>query len=92
MKKIGFVVPWHGQNIPGGAEMALRGVTEHLNKAGVDVEILTTCVKDFMSDWNTNFHKSGLTIENYIPVRRFKVRKRNVDAFNQVNIKLMMNV
>ena len=89
MKKIGFVVPWHGQNIPGGAEMALRGVTEHLNKAGVDVEILTTCVKDFMSDWNTNFHKSGLTIENDIPVRRFKVRKRNVDAFNRVNIKLM---
>lgn len=89
MKKIGFVVPWHGQNIPGGAEMALRGVTEHLNKAGVPIEILTTCVKEFMADWNENFHKPGLTIENDIPVRRFKVRKRNVDEFNRVNIKLM---
>lgn len=89
MKKIGFVVPWHGQNIPGGAEMALRGVTEHLNKAGVPIEILTTCVKEFMADWNENFHKPGLTVENDIPVRRFKVRKRNVDAFNRVNIKLM---
>ncbi|WP_418749920.1 glycosyltransferase family 4 protein [Frisingicoccus sp.] len=89
MKKIGFVVPWHGQTIPGGAEMALRGVTEHLNKAGVDVEILTTCVKEFMADWNENYHKPGLTVENHIPVRRFKVRKRNVDAFNRVNIKLM---
>ena len=89
MKKIGFVVPWHGQTIPGGAEMALRGVTEHLNKAGVDVEILTTCVKEFMADWNENYHKPGLMVENHIPVRRFKVRKRNVDAFNRVNIKLM---
>lgn len=89
MKKIGFVVPWHGQNIPGGAEMALRGVTEHLNKAGVSIEILTTCVKEFMADWNENFHKPGLTVENDIPVRRFKVRKRNVDAFNRVNLRLM---
>lgn len=89
MKKIGFVVPWHGQNIPGGAEMALRGVTEHLNKAGIPIEILTTCVKEFMADWNENFYKPGLTVENDIPVRRFKVRKRNVDAFNRVNLKLM---
>ena len=89
MKKIGFVVPWHGQNIPGGAEMALRGVTEHLNKAGIEIEILTTCVREFMADWNENFHKPGLTVENGISVRRFKVRKRNVEAFNQVNTKLM---
>ena len=89
MKKIGFVVPWHGQNIPGGAEMALRGVTEHLNKAGVDIEILTTCVREFTADWNENFHKPGLTEENGIPVRRFKVRRRNVEAFNRVNTKLM---
>lgn len=69
--------------------MALRGVTEHLNKAGIPIEILTTCVKEFMADWNENFYKPGLTVENDIPVRRFKVRKRNVDAFNRVNLKLM---
>ena len=39
MKKIAFVIPWHGQNIPGGAEMALRDVTNHLHAAGVDLEI-----------------------------------------------------
>ena len=89
MKNLGFVVPLHGQNIPGGAEMALRGVTEHLHKAGISIEILTTCVREFTADWNENFHKPGLTEENGIPVRRFKVRKRNVDAFNRVNIKLM---
>ncbi|MEE1242774.1 MAG: glycosyltransferase family 4 protein [Frisingicoccus sp.] len=89
MKKIGFVVPWHGQNIPGGAEMALRGVTEHLHAAGVEVEILSTCVKEFMADWNQNYHRAGLTTENGISVRRFKVRKRNASAFNEVNTKLM---
>ena len=91
MKKIGFVISWHGQNIPGGAEMALRGVTEHLNRAGVEIEILTTCVRDFMADWNENFYEPGLTVENGIPVRRFKVRKRNTDAFGKINAKLMNN-
>jgi len=89
MNKIGFVIPWHGQNIPGGAEMALREVTEHLVKAGVNIEILATCVREFTADWNENYYKPGLTVENGIPVRRFKVRKRNAEAFDQVNQKLM---
>ena len=42
MQKIGFVIPWFGENIPGGAEMELREVTAHLQKAGMEVEILTT--------------------------------------------------
>lgn len=89
MNKIGFVIPWHGQNIPGGAEMALREVTQHLAKAGVAVEILTTCVKESTSDWSQNFHRPGLTVENGVPVRRFRVRRRDAAAFNAVNIKLM---
>ena len=39
MQKIGFVIPWFGENIPGGAEMELREVTAHLQKAGMEVEI-----------------------------------------------------
>ena len=91
MKKIGFVIPWHGSNIPGGAEMALREVTQHLAAAGENIEILSTCVREFTADWNENYYKPGVTVEDGITVRRFKVRKRNVDAFNQVNIKLMHN-
>ena len=45
MKKIGFVIPWYADGIPGGAEMELREVTGHLRSAGVGLEILTTCVK-----------------------------------------------
>ena len=37
MKKIGFVIPWYSEKIPGGAEMELRGLTTHLHEAGVEV-------------------------------------------------------
>ena len=41
MKRIAFVAPWYGDNIPGGAEAALRGITDHLFAAGMDIEILS---------------------------------------------------
>lgn len=90
MKKIGFVTPWYGENIPGGAEAAFRDITNHLFVAGMDIEILSTCVKEFQADWNCNYYKPGLTYESGgIPVRRFKVRERDVRAFDEVNAKLM---
>ncbi len=89
MKKLGFVIPWHGKNIPGGAEMALRDVTSHLFKAGIELEILATCVEKFTADWNVDFHKPGVTVEDGITVRRFRVRCRDVQAFDSVNAKLI---
>ena len=65
MQKIGFVIPWFGENIPGGAEMELREVTAHLQKAGMEVEILTTCVKEFTADWITTLEAEN--IELWIP-------------------------
>ena len=90
MKKIGFVIPWYGENIPGGAEMELRQVTDRLHRAGVELEILTTCIKDAGSDWSRNFHKEGTeTASNGITVKRFRVGERNAAAFDAVNAKLM---
>ncbi|WP_122642383.1 glycosyltransferase family 4 protein [Luxibacter massiliensis] len=89
MKKIGFVTPWYGENIPGGAEMALRGVTRHLMEAGVEIEILTTCVKEFGSSWTENYHDPGESWENDIHVRRFPVKDRDKKKFDAVNIKLI---
>ena len=59
MKKLGFVTPWYGKNIPGGAEMELRGLVTHLHQAGVELEVLATCVEKFASDWNRNFYREG---------------------------------
>lgn len=88
-KKIGFVIPWYSEKIPGGAEMELRGLTTHLHESGVDLEILTTCVKEFSSDWNKDYFKEGTEIIHGFTVRRFKVRKRDTEAFDKVNFKLM---
>lgn len=91
-QKIGFVVPWFGMQIQGGAEAETRDLAIHLNKAGINVEILTTCVKAFNTDWSHNHFKEGLYYEGGLPVRRFKVDKRNTAAFDSINIKLMNNI
>ncbi len=89
MKKIAFVIPWYAEKIPGGAEMETREVTKHLKAAGMDVEILTTCVREFVSDWSEDYYPEGTEIVLGVPVRRFKVRKRDTKAFDEVNLKLM---
>lgn len=90
MKKIAFVIPWYSDTIPGGAEMELREVTSHLHSAQIPVEILTTCIKEFASDWSVNFYKEGNDrTSDGIPIKRFRADKRNAAAFDSVNLKLM---
>lgn len=83
MYKIAFVIPWYGEGIPGGAEMELREVAGHLQKAGVEVEVLTTCVKDFTADWNQNYYAAGVAMVYDVPTRRFPVRKRDTATLDQ---------
>lgn len=89
MKKIGFVIPWYGDKIPGGAEADLRGLAKQMVKRGVEAEILTTCVKEFSADWGTDYYKPGTYEEGGLKVKRFPVRKRNKAAFDTVNYKLL---
>jgi len=86
--KIAFVIPWYGKGIPGGAESECRKTALHL-KGRFDVEVLTTCVRDFQSDWNVDFHKEGVEVAEGIRVRRFPVRKRDTHSFDAVNKRLM---
>ena len=92
MKKVAFVTPWFGEKIPGGAEMELRGIVAHLSETGLNIEILSTCVKDFSSNWNENYYQEGVTEELGVIVRRFAVRKRDTASFDAVNYKLMNNI
>lgn len=87
--KIAFVIPWYGEDMRGGAEMELREVAAHLAAAGADVEILTTCVRSFDSDWNVNYYSEGTATVYGIPTRRFPVVHQNTGAFNRINHKLM---
>ncbi len=87
--KIAFVTPWYGPGIPGGMESETRRTAAHLLAAGYEVEILTTCIRDFFADWDKNFHDAGVTLEEGITVRRFRVQGRDQLAFEQVNRRLM---
>jgi len=51
--------------------------------------VLTTCAWRFQSDWGKNHHRPGLETINGVPVRRFRVRPRDGQAFHQVNLRLM---
>ena len=84
MKKLAFIAPWYAENIPGGAESELRGLVHHLKDAGVDLEVLTTCVREFTADWWTNHYPEGVEDCAGIPVRRFPVRKGDKHAFEVV--------
>jgi glycosyltransferase involved in cell wall biosynthesis len=90
--KIAFVIPWYGEEIRGGAESLCRATVKGLLNAGVAAEVLTTCVKEFLSDWNQNFHPEGTSCEHGVPVRRFRVRRRETAIFDKVNYKLMNNL
>ena len=86
--KLAFVTPWYG-NIPGGAESECRRTVENLQKHGIEVEILTTCVKEFLSDWSTDFYEEGIYNLNGVNIHRFSVRKRDTARFDKINYKLM---
>lgn len=87
MSKVRFVIPWYGDGIPGGAELACKRLAENLQSNNIEVEVLTTCAKDCYN-WQ-NFHKKGNSTINQVAVRRFKVGPRNAEKFDLVNAKLM---
>lgn len=57
--RIAFVPPWFGEAIPGGSETEVRTMALHLHQAGMEVEILTTCIRDSYDDWGRNHHAPG---------------------------------
>jgi len=88
-KPIAFVVPWYGDDIPGGAEQLCRSYVRHLRDAGVAVGVITTCVKEFNSNWNKNRYPARTVEKHGIKIRRFPVRRRDSHQFDVVNFKLL---
>jgi glycosyltransferase involved in cell wall biosynthesis len=81
---LAFVTPWYGRDIPGGAESECRATAHALAARGVRVEILTTCAREHGAEW-TDHHPPGLTEEDGLPVRRFKVRPRDRDRYARLD-------
>ena len=91
MKPIAFVIPWYGDGIRGGAESECNQLAHLLAEKHIPVEILTTCVRQASDDRGVNTLAEGLHIESGIPVRRFPVKKQNLERLVPVNMKLFHN-
>jgi glycosyltransferase involved in cell wall biosynthesis len=88
-KPIGFVVPWYGDDAAGGAERLCREYVHQLVQAGIAVEVLTTCARDFFSNWNRNHYTAKVYENNGARVHRFPIRHRDTHQFDVVNFKLL---
>ena len=73
-KKLAFVSVRYGLNINGGAELHCRMLAERL-KPEYDIDILTTCVVDYISGENSL--DEGIEEINGITVRRFRTNGCN---------------
>ncbi len=86
---LAFVTPWYGRGIAGGAEAECRATARALAGRGVPVEILTTCARDHASEWSDH-HPEGVTEEDGLPVRRFKVRPRDPERYLRLHWRLQL--
>tara|TARA_B110001454_G_C12700390_1_gene426307 strand:+ start:543 stop:1718 length:1176 start_codon:yes stop_codon:yes gene_type:complete len=87
-QKIIFVIPWYGKDATGGAEVQCKTLAEHLKESGLNIEVYTTCSKQFQGEWRDDL-KPGKYMENKIPVSRFRLDKRNKALFNSINQKII---
>jgi glycosyltransferase involved in cell wall biosynthesis len=86
---LAFVAPWYGRNIAGGAEAECRATARALRDRGIPVEILTTSARDHASPW-TDHHPDGVTEEDGLVVRRFKVRPRDPERYARLQWRLTL--
>jgi len=87
--KIALVIPWFGKDLKGGAEQQAWQIANRLAEKGIEVHVLTTCSRDFLSDWSENFYKPGTYIEGKLTIHRFPVKKRKKEIFDSINAKLL---
>ena len=84
--RIALVPARFGQGAVGGAEIVLEQMGRRLQARGWEVEILTTCVREFSADWNENYYSAGTAVVEDIAVRRFPVRRRTATASRQATV------
>ena len=81
--KLALVIHRYGDGVAGGSEAHCRGLARELRKTH-EVEILTTCARDYLS-WRNEF-EPGESVVDLIRVTRYPVRKtRDLGRFAAVS-------
>ncbi|MBX7184955.1 MAG: glycosyltransferase family 4 protein [Vicinamibacteria bacterium] len=81
--KLAIVIHRYGDGVAGGSEAHARGLAAALRNAH-DVEVLTTCARDYLS-WRNEFEAGETTVDG-VRVTRFPVRKtRDLARFAAVS-------
>ncbi|MFH1033450.1 MAG: glycosyltransferase family 4 protein [Pseudomonadota bacterium] len=84
-----FVLSWFGKQVPGGAEAEARRTAQNLREAGVEVQVLTTCLGGLGTDWDVQAYPEGFSEEAGLKVRRFATAPRDGGLFNALNARVM---
>jgi glycosyltransferase involved in cell wall biosynthesis len=86
--RVGIVVQRYGPDIAGGSEQAARSLAVGLAARGHDVEVITSCARDYLS-WANEFDAGVADIEG-VTVRRIPVRRpRNGALFGHLSGRVM---
>lgn len=88
MEKVAFVIHRYGKEIAGGSESLCRQLATRL-KNKFQIEIITTCAKDYVT-WE-NHYPEGSKLKDGILIHRFKVDYPRGKKFHQLHHLLLKN-
>ncbi len=84
--RLGVVAPWYGPGVPGGAERVVRETSERLAGAGVHVEVFTTQLREYLSDWSRN-ERPAEEVVGGVAVHSLPVEVRRGEVYGPISVR-----